>query len=192
MVKRIVDVHSLEGIIEVAGMSGLYMTLDKIHMASLRDYVYTHLTYEPGQKPRSKKEMIRAVVEIVQQVKEDQNKHRCEQSHKHIDETTRRYAADALDECGKMKKVLKSTCSGFRRYTKKCREAKSRLKGSDWVKMEENIRRIRSCDENCADSVVDAAGDIGNYIASCPGVTCYETLRITGNMPGGPCKRFRK
>ena len=42
MVKRIVDVHSLEGIIEVAGMSGLYMTLDTIHMASLRDYVYSH------------------------------------------------------------------------------------------------------------------------------------------------------
>jgi hypothetical protein len=67
------------------------------------------------------------------------------------------------------KQVLDENCAGIRRYTKKCR---------DWLRMESNIERIRGYDEKsqCTDSVVDAAGDIGNYLALCPGMTCYEAL----------------
>jgi hypothetical protein len=192
MTKRIVDIHSLDSIIKTAGMSELYETLDTVHMNSLRDYVYDHLTYKAGDKPRTKAGMIREVVDIVERTKADQNVHRRNQSHRAIDETTRRYADDALSECAKMQRVLSRKCGGIRKYTKQCRTAKASLNAPDWVRMETNIKRIQTCDDTCPDSVVDAAGDIGNYLASCPGLTCYEVQRITGKMPGGPCRRFKK
>jgi hypothetical protein len=192
MTKHVVDVDSLDDIIETAGMTSLYKTLDIVHMASLRDYVYTHLTYKDGEKPRTKADMIRTIVQIVKSTNENQKQHRLSQNNRAIDETTRNYATDALSECDKMKWELFKKCGGIRRYTKKCRTAKKRLTGSEWKQMEENIRRLSTCDDKCTESVVDAAGDIGNYLASCPGVTCYEAQRITGTMPEGACKRFRK
>jgi hypothetical protein len=192
MPKQVVDIHSLNGIIEMSGMSSLAETLDKVHMRSLREYVYDNLTYKPGDKPRTKSEMVRAIVEIVERTKANQNSNRRAQSRKPIDKITKKYAEDALTECDKMKRVLTDKCGGIRRYTKQCRVAKQRLKDANWLRMEANIKRIQGCDEACTDSVVDAAGDIGNYLASCPGLTCYEVQRITGKMPGGVCKRFQK
>lgn len=192
MVKRIFNVHSLDEIIATAGMSSIYATLDTVHMTSLRDYVYDHLTYQPGQKPRTKAEMITAIVSIVTRTKTDQNRHRQNQSRRPIDATTQRYAGDALTECTKMKKILDGNCRGLRKFSRSCRTAKKRLEGADWVRMESNIQRIQACDEQCSDSVVDAAGDIGNYLASCPGLTCYAVSQMTGRMPGGACKRFQK
>jgi hypothetical protein len=192
MTKRLVDIHSLDKLIETAGMSDLYETLDTVHMKSLRDYVYDHLTYKPGERPRTKKAMMQAMVDIVKKTKGAQNKHRRAQSKRPIDDVTNRYASDALMECGKMKKVLTGKCNGIRRYSKECRVAKGRLKGEDWSRMESNIKRIQKCDDKCPDSVVDAAGDIGNYLATCPGLTCHEVQRITGKMPGGACARFKK
>jgi hypothetical protein len=192
MAKLVVDVDSLDEMMEMAGMTKLYRTLNTVHMASLRDYVYTHLTYNSGEKPRTKTEMIRAIVEIVESSNEKQKQSRMSQNNKSIDETTRNYAADALSECDKMKYALYRTCGGIRKYTKKCKDAKKRLTGTDWKQMETNISRLSTCDDTCPESVVDAAGDIGNYLASCPGVTCYASQNITGKMPGGACKRFRK
>jgi hypothetical protein len=192
MTKRVIDVNSLDDLIEVAGVTSLYSTLDTVHMASLREYVYQHLTYKSGEKPRTKRDLIRAIVHIVESTTQDQQKHRRSQSNKSIDATTRRYAVDALSECDKMKLELSKTCNGIRRYTKRCKDARARLAGPDWKRMETNIDRLSTCDQNCPESVVDAAGDIGNYLASCPGITCYAAHRITGKMPGGACKRFRK
>lgn len=192
MPKRVVDVDSLDDLIETAGLTTLYNTLDTVHMASLRDYVYQHLTYKSGEKPRTKRDLIRAIVNIVENTNEDQKKHRRSQSSRSIDATTRRYAVDALSECNKMKLELSSKCNGIRRYSKKCKDARAGLAGPDWKQMETNIERLSTCGKNCPESVVDAAGDIGNYLASCPGVTCYAAQRITGKIPGGACKRFRK
>ena len=184
----------MEAIISASGMSNIYQTLDTVHMDSLRNYVYEHLTFQVGQKPRTKVAMMAAIVQIVQATKADQTNHRRTQSRRSIDKVTRTYAKDALTECDKMKRVLHGKCKGLRGYTKACKDAKKLLKGPDWVQMESNIRRIEACDETsgCTDSVVDAAGDIGNYVATCPGVTCYQASKITGTMPGGPCRRFRK
>jgi hypothetical protein len=81
MPKQVVDIHSLNGIIEMSGMSSLAETLDKVHMRSLREYVYDNLTYKPGDKPRTKSEMVRAIVEIVERTKANQNSNRRAQSH---------------------------------------------------------------------------------------------------------------
>lgn len=85
-----------------------YGRLDQIHMKSLKDYVYTHIVYKKGDKLKTKKEVIDAFIQIVQEKLVQQ---RIDNRKQPVSIATQQYASDALDSCKQLMHDTSKYCT---------------------------------------------------------------------------------
>ena len=193
--KKHVDIHGMDAVVQELlpeKYQTQYEALDALHMNCLRDYVHEHITYKKGEKPRTKKRLIDDLIKVVTE------------HHGRINQTTRKYAKDSLAACDQLLQLNDTMCSKRRRNyhvsnrlktrsqlkkQERCQRSDAARHSESFAKMRKNVERLSRCNArefDCpTDNNITAAGDIGNFLSTCKGISCSSYAK---RPTGGLCK----